>query len=67
MRKKKTGINITIEYKNLLITRWTEKFLWSNLQQPSQVNVTPAESGIVWPQLKIICTRSESSKTDSYN
>ena len=48
-KKKKTGINITIEYKNLLITRRTEKFLWSNLQQPSQVNVTPAESGRVWP------------------
>ena len=47
--KKKTGINITTEYKNLLITRRTEKFLWSNLQQPSQVNVTPAESDRVWP------------------
>ena len=48
-KKKKTGINITIEYKNLLITRRTEKFLWRNLQQPSQVNVTPAESGREWP------------------
>ena len=36
VKKKKKGINITIEYKNLLITRRTENFLWSNLNSQAK-------------------------------